>query len=177
MAANIDSVDACDAEDVQKANNELLEAKKLINRVRRDNLNVIRQLDLDNMVEFFNTRLKPHAQPAEIHTYENLVKTAQRSIDRGDTDFDNILESLRIKNTVILFRQDWFVIDWYKRMVASPSGYLDQTRYRELKRMGDQAVAAGSIDQLRAILAELTSIRIHAASDENMFDIANIIKG
>lgn len=177
MAANVDSVDACDAEDVQKANNELLEAKKLINRVRRDNLNVIRQLDLDNMVEFFNTRLKPHAQPAEIHTYENLVKTAQRSIDRGDTDFDNILESLRIKNTVILFRQDWFVIDWYKRMVASPSGYLDQTRYRELKRMGDQAVAAGSIDQLRAILAELTSIRIHAASDENMFDIANIIKG
>ena len=177
MAANVDSMDACDAEDVQKANNELLEAKKLINRVRRDNLNVIRQMDLDNMVEFFNTRLKPHAQPAEIHTYENLVKTAQRSIDRGDTNFDNILESLRIKNTVILFRQDWFVIDWYKRMVASPAGYLDQTRYRELKRMGDQAVAAGSIDHLRAILAELTSIRIHTASDENMFDIVNIIKG
>ena len=78
---------------------------------------------------------------------------------------------------MILLRQDWFIVDWYKRATSSTSNYLDQGRFRELKRMGDQALAKDDIDQLRDILFELLSIRIHSDSGEGMFDIANIVKG
>ncbi len=177
IAANIDSKEGCDSEDAQKASNELLEAKKLINRTRQDNLKVIRQMDLDSCVEFFDEVVRQYAKPAEAQSFDNLVKTAQRSIDRNDADFDNILDNLKTKNTVILLRQDWFIVDWYQRITSSPSNFLDQSRSLELKRLGDQALANDDVDQLRAVLFELLSIRIHSDSGEGMFDIANIIKG
>ena len=177
LAANIDSQEACDPEDVQKASNELLEAKKLINRTRQKNLKEIRQLDLDSCVEFFDEVVRKYAKPAEEHSFDSLARTAQRSIDRGDADFDNILDNLKTKNTIILVRQDWFIVDWYKRAVSSSSNYLDQARFRELKRLGDQALGKDDIDQLRSVLSELMKIIIHADSGESMFDIANIVKG
>lgn len=177
MAANIDSQESCDLEDVQKANNELLDAKKLISRTRQENLKIIRQMDLDNCVEFFDEVVRKYAKPAEEHSFDNLVRTAQRSIDRNDADFDNILENMRTKNTVILLRQDWFIVDWYRRATASSSNYLDQNRYNELKRLGNQALENDDIDSLRMVLFELLSIQIHANSGEGMFDIANIVKG
>ena len=54
IAANIDSQEACDLEDVQRANNELLEAKKLIHKTRQNNLKTIRQMELDRCVDFFD---------------------------------------------------------------------------------------------------------------------------
>jgi carbamoylphosphate synthase small subunit len=54
---------------------------------------------------------------------------------------------------------------------------LDQARFNELKRLGDQALADDDVDQLRTVLFELLSIQIHPDSGEGMFDIANIVKG
>ena len=177
MAAELDSRDDCDPEDVQKANNDLLEAKRLINITRRDNLREIRQMDLDSCVNFFNTTVRKYATPAEAQSYDNLVQTAQHSIDRNDADYENILDNLKAKNTIILLRQDWFVIDWYRRISSISSNYLDQAKYLELKRIGDQALISGNIDQLRRTLIELLSIRINTGAGTEMFDIANIVKG
>ena len=177
LAANIDSQPHCDAESVQKANNELLGAKKLIHKTRQANLKVIRQMELDNCVKFFDEVVRQYATPAEEQSFDNLTRTAQRSIERNDTDFDNILDDMRTKNTVILLRQDWFIVDWYQRAVASSANYIDLGRFNELKRLGDIALANDDIVQLRQILFELISIRIHNDSGDGMFDIANIIKG
>lgn len=176
-AANLDCQPQSEAEDVQKANNDLLDAKKLINKTRQANLKTIRQMDLDSCVEFFNEIVRQFATEAEEQAFDNLTRTAQRSIDRNDTDFDNILDSMKTKNTMILIRQDWFIVDWYQRSVTSSSNYSDVTRFRQLKQLGDQALANDDIDQLRRVLFELLSIQIHADSGTGMFDIANIIKG
>lgn len=176
-AANIDSQESREPEDVQKASDELFNAKKLINKTRQDNLKVIRQIDLDSCVEFFDEVVRQFANPAEEHSFDSLVRTAQRSIDRNDSDFDNILDNMKTKNTVILIRQDWFIVDWYQRATASSSNYLDQAKFAELKRLGDQALADDDIDQLRTVLFELISIQIHSDSGDGMFDIANIVKG
>ena len=176
-AANLDSQPQSEAEDVQKANNDLLDAKKLINKTRQANLKTIRQMDLDGCVGFFNEIVRQFATEVEEQAFDNLTRTAQRSIDRNDTDFDNILDSMKTKNTMILIRQDWFIVDWYQRSVTSSSNYSDVTRFRQLKQLGDQALADDDIDQLRRVLFELLSIQIHADSGAGMFDIANIIKG
>lgn len=176
-AATLDSQPQSEAEDVQKANNDLLDAKKLINKTRQANLKTIRQMDLDSCVEFFNDIVRQFATEAEEQAFDNLTRTAQRSIDRNDADFDNILDSMKTKNTMILIRQDWFIVDWYQRSVTSSSNYSDVTRFRQLKQLGDQALANDDIDQLRRVLFELLSIQIHADSGTGIFDIANIIKG
>lgn len=175
-AANIDSSESCDPEDIQKANNELLEAKKLMNQTRQKNLKAIRQMDLDSCVDFFNQVVRKFAKPADEQAFDALARSAQRSIDHNDGDFSNILDNMRIKNYVILLAQDWFVVDWFKKQTESPAGYTDRARFFELKRLGNQALANDDIGKLRNILFELSSIRING-SDESMFDIANIVKG
>lgn len=176
-AANIDSQPQCEPEDVQKANNELLRAKQLINESRQANLKPIRQMELDSCVAFFDEVVRQYARPAEEQSFDNLTRSAQRSIEHNDSDFDNYLDSMKTKNTLILLRQDWFVVDWYQRAVANPNNYIDIQRYNELKQMGNAALANDDIDQLRQILFELLSIQINSGSGDGMFDNVNIVKG
>ncbi|MGM9601376.1 MAG: Hsp70 family protein [Faecousia sp.] len=175
-AATIDRKPLHDPEDVQKVNNDLLDAKKIINQVRMKNLKTIRQMDLDSCRSFFDEVVRQYAKENEAQSFDNLVRSAQRSIDRNDSDFDNILENLKTKNTIILLRQDWFVVDWYKRATASSANYLDVNRFRDLKRLGDQAMANDDMDKLRQVLFELLSIKVDTDHSDNMFDVANIIR-
>lgn len=176
-AANIDSQLQCEPEDVQKANNELLKAKQLINESRQANLKPIRQMELDSCVGFFDEVVREYARPAEEQSFDNLTRSAQRSIEHNDSDFDNYLDSMKTKNTIILLRQDWFVVDWYQRAVANPNNYIDIQRYNELKQLGNTALSNDDIDQLREILFELLSIQINSDSGDGMFDNVNIVKG
>ena len=138
LAASIDSRENCDLEDVQKADQELLHAKQLIHEARQEHLKVIRQMDLDHCVEFFDDAVRQYANPAEQQAFDALTKTAQKSIDRNDSDFDNILSNLRMINTNVLVRQDWFIVDWYRDATSNSANYLDKSRFHELKRLGDQ---------------------------------------
>ena len=134
-------------------------------------------MDLDSCVDFFDEVVRQYAKPAEEQTFDNLTRTAQHSIERNDNNFDNILDLMKTKNTIILLRQDWFVVDWYQRVVASSANYIDIKRFNELKQQGELALTNDDIEQLRQILFELLSIQIHIDSGNEMFDIANIIKG
>ena len=175
-AATIDQKPLHDPEDVQKVNNDLLDAKKIMNQVRIKNLKTIRQMDLDSCRRFFDEVVRQYAKDNEAQSFDNLVRSAQRYIDRNDADFDNILENLKTKNTIILLRQDWFVVDWYKRATASGANYLDVNRFHDLKRLGDQAMANDDMDKLRQVLFELLSIKIDPDHSDSMFDVANIIR-
>ena len=176
-AATIDSMPEQDIEDVQRASNELLEAKKMLNQVRQENLKTIRQMDLDSCVEYFNESVRKYATDAEIQSFENLGRSAQRSIDRNDSDFENILENMRIKNASILLKQDWFIVDMYRAYASSPLGYIDQAQFRALKEMGDKALRTNDMETLRKALVGLASIRVGDTGDEAMFDVANVIRG
>ncbi len=175
--ANIDSQSNCDAEDTQKANNDLLELKKMINKMRHANQKAIRQMELDSCVNIFNQTIRMYCNESEEQTFDNLIRTAQNSIDRNDLEFDNILENIHAKISVILFKQDWFVVDMYKRYIASSNKYIDINKFNELVSKGNSALENDNIDLLRQVLFELNSIRIYTDSGDSMFDIANIIKG
>lgn len=178
QAAEIDSQMDAELEDVQKANNDLLEAKKIISTARHNNLKDMRQLDLDSCKEFFDECVRRFATDAEAQTFDNLARTAQRSIDRNDNDFETILSDMKDKNFGILVRQDWFIVDWFRRITANPKNFMDVNRYSELKALGEKAIAQDDIAGLRNILGELLNIKISNANDENsMFEMANIIRG
>ena len=176
-AASLEYMTDIDAEEVQKANNDLLDAKKLLSEVRQSNLQTIRQMELDSEVDMFNKTLRQHATSEENRSFDQLVHLAQQSIERNDNDYDSIYPNIRSIVTGILLRQDWFIIELYHSLGTNPADFLDTSRFRDLKRIGDTALAKGDIAQLRQVISELISIMKRQANLDEMFDQANIIRG
>lgn len=177
LAANIDSQQQSDPEDVQMASNELLEAKKLMNQARQDNLRVIRQAELDACVNNYNRDIRRFADETENQVFDNLTRSAQRSIERNDNEFENILKEMNGRNVGILLRQDWFILGLYRSLVSNPAAFFDRAKFNDLKRAGDQALARGDANMLRPIIAGLLQIRLSVDNGDPIADMANIIKG
>ncbi|MFN9606004.1 MAG: Hsp70 family protein, partial [Planctomycetota bacterium] len=169
--------DEAETEKSQEAMEKVLEARKLLAQVRKEHLKEIRQIDLDGVVTFFDEDIRQHARPSEATSFDNLAKTAQRSIDGNDTNFEHHLDELRGKNFEILWRQDWFVVERFRWIVSSPHMFADKHRFAELTQIGTQLLRSDDIGKLRAVVAQLSMIQIGRGPDDEMFDVANIIRG
>ncbi len=165
-----------DTEEIQSAMEDLQAAKKLLAEVRSENLKEIRKIDLGNTVEVFEIRVKNFANVSEIRSFQNLSKTAERSIELQDNDFESHLGELRRKNYEILWRQDSFVIDNFKAFESSPYLFHDHVKYRKLIRRGNKLIESNDILRLRRIVGELIEIKL-GGNDEEMLDQSNIIRG
>jgi molecular chaperone DnaK len=166
---------AADPESAGHAMANVQEAKKLLALARKSNLKIIRQIDLDSCVNFFNESVRKHARPIESSSFDKLVVTAKSCIENNKNDFANHLRDLRGRNWEILFRQDWFVIDRFNWMIQSPHLFMDAAEFSELSRLGRQALAAGDIDKLRPIMNHLDNVRIRIGGDDRILSGANIL--
>ena len=166
-----------DTEKTQEAHENNLEAKRLIDQVRKEHVKEFRQMDLDSVTSFFQNTIQQFARPSETSDYESLTKTAQRSIDRNDENFIRYLDELNGKNLEILWRQDWFVIDSFKHMASSPHNFVDQRRSKELVDIGLRFINSGEIDNLRSIVAQLWMIQFDKPHHFHDALKVNIIRG
>ncbi|WNJ99970.1 Hsp70 family protein [Thalassospiraceae bacterium LMO-JJ14] len=166
-----------DTEQAQEAMESVLEAKKLLAQVRKDHLKEIRQLDLDQVKSFFDNHIREHARPSEETAFDNLVRTAQREIDRNGRGFESHLDELQTKNFEILWRQDWFVVEKFKHMVQSPFNFSDKQRFEELASQGLEHLRSDDIDALRQVVALMGMMQIGSTSETDMLDIVNIVRG
>lgn len=165
-----------DPETAKQAMDNVQEAKRLLALARKDHLKEIRQLELDKAVDFFARLVREHARPTEANSFDNLVKTAQRSIENNSGDFEAHLDDLRGKNFMILWRQDWFVIDRFKWLSKDSYLFPDAREHAQLSSVGAEALKANDIDKLRAVVAQLDSIRIGSGGDDEMMAGANIVR-
>jgi molecular chaperone DnaK len=165
-----------DPELAKQAMDNVQEAKRMLALARKDNLRDIRQLELDKAAEFFNRVVREHARPTEASSFDNLVKTAQRAIDHPSGDFETHLAELRSKNFMILWRQEWFVIDRFKWLSTDAHLFPDAREHAQLVSAGAQALKANDMTKLRAVVAQLDSMRIGSGSGEKMMASANILR-
>lgn len=166
-----------DPEDAKQADDLVQEARKLLAQARQSNLKEIRQLDLENVVGFFNDVVRQHARPTEATAFDNLTKTAQRSIDSNSGDLESHLDELRGRNFEVLWRQDWFVIDRFKLYSQRTYMFQDPKEHAQLVAIGEEALKGNDVDKLRAVVSKLSSIRIGSASADDMLAGANIRRG
>jgi molecular chaperone DnaK len=166
-----------DPEAAKQAMDSVLDAKKLLAQVRKDHLKETRQLDLDSCAEFFSAHVRAHARPAEIAAFENLVRTAQRSIDGNATDFEQHLDELRGKNFEILWRQDWFVVERFRWLAEAAWLFPDRVQHAGFVAAGHEAVSADDIDKLRRIVFQLDTLKIGSGTETDMLATANIVRG
>ncbi len=165
-----------DPETAKQAMDNVQEAKRLLALTRKEHLKDIRQLELDKTIDFFDRAVREHARPTESSAFDNLAKTAQRSIDNNSGDFESHLDELRSKNFMILWRQDWFVIDRFKWLAQDTYLFPDAREHAELVSIGAEALKANDIDKLRAVVAHLDSVRIGSGGEDEMMAGANIVR-
>ena len=169
-----------DPERVQEAMEGVVEARSLVAQVRKDHRKPIRQLELNRVRQSFDSEVRRHARPSEESAFDNLARTAQRSIDRDDNDFESHLSELKSRNFAILWRQDWYVAGMFEFMQSSPHNFSDQARFRQLAAHGTRALKKGDFDELRQVVGGLLDIWIgtDTSSDNDAIpDMANIIRG
>ena len=152
-------------------------ARRLLGEVRKRNLKDIRQIELDRTTTLFNDHLRELARPSEENDFDNLVRTAQRAIERNDKDFERHVDDLRSTNFEVLWRQDWFVVDKFKSMASSPHWFADHNQFETLVARGRVCLQDDNIDALRQIVGQLAQIQIDHVSDIDRAEIANIIRG
>ena len=165
-----------DPETAKQAMDNVQEAKRLLALTRMEHLKEIRQLELDKAVEFFDEAVREHARSTESNAFDNLVKTAQRSIDSGSGDFESHLDDLRSKNFIILWRQDWFVINRFKWLAQDAYLFADEREHMQLVGIGSEALEANDIDKLRQVVIQLDSVRIGSTGDDEMMSSVNIVR-
>jgi molecular chaperone DnaK len=160
-----------------QAMDDIQEAKRLFAQVRKEHRADIRQIDLDTVAKFFDTIVREHARPTEVSEFDKLVKTAQRSIENNSGDFESHLDELKGKTFAILWRQDWFVINRFKRLSENTYFFPNREAHGQLCGSGQQALQAGDIDKLRQVVAQLEDIRIGSPAADDMIATANIVRG
>ncbi len=153
-AANSLDSNESDPEKVKEAEQLITQAKELVEEVRRKNRKEIRQFELDGELTFFDIYCRQHTKSAEESAFDNLVKTAQRSIDNNDNNFDDYLSQLRARIFEILWRQSWFVIENFKQMVSRPYSYIDKSRFEELTMRGKQLLGSDIIQRYEELPPE-----------------------
>lgn len=169
-------IDEADPETAKQAMDQVQEAKRLLALTRKEHLKEIRQLELDKVVDFFDRLVRPQAKPAESVPFDNLVKTAQRAIDNNSGDFESHLDDLRSRSFMILWRQDWFVIERFKWLAEDTYLFPDASEHSQLVSAGTVALKTNDIDSLRAVVANLDSIRIGTGGYDEMIAGANIVR-
>ena len=166
-----------DPEKTKEADEHTLEARKLLAQVRLEHIKEIGQLDLDGVVSIFEEHVREFARVSEVTTFESLAKTAQRALERSDRSFEHHLNGLRSKNFEIMWRQDWFVVERFKWMVAAPHRFVDIHRFEELAELGKQVLRSDEIDKLRDVVAAMSMIRVGGGPDNETLGSANILMG
>jgi molecular chaperone DnaK len=165
-----------DPETAKQAMDNVQEAKRLLALARKDHLQEIRQMELDKAIDFFDRLVREHARPTEANAFDNLVKTALRAISNINGDFETHLDDLRSKNFMILWRQDWFVIDRFKWLSKDSYLFPDIREHEQLSNLGAEALKANDIEKLRAVVAQMDSIRIGSGGADEMMAGANIVR-
>jgi molecular chaperone DnaK len=166
-----------DPEQVQAAREEVLAAKRELAAVRKDHLRDIREQDLNDSTEFFDKCVREHARPSEIESFEQLARTAQRSLDRGDKEFEFHLSAMQTKNIEILWRQDWFIVNRFEELIKSPKSFSDPSRLRELIATGQAAIKANDMTRLRQVLGGLYQLKVSLNDEEELLQQTNILRG
>lgn len=171
------TTDADDPESAKEALDSVQEAKRLLALARKAHLKEIREMELERVVESFDKAVRRFARPSEESAFDNLVRTARRAIDSNSTDFEGHLSDLRGRCFMILWRQDWFVLDRFKWLAEATHLFPSTGEHAELVALGVEALRASDMERLRAIVAGLDSLRVGSAGDDDMIAGANIVRG
>jgi molecular chaperone DnaK len=77
---------------------------------------------------------------------------------------------------MILWRQDWFVLDRFKWYLQSPHFFASTDLYSELVTRSQRALSGNNVDELRKVVMEMDLNRIGSPDADDFVVVTNIVK-
>ena len=180
-ASNASKLRDDDKEQIQKADSDLQEARKIAARFRRENTRLMKEARLSGKRIVYKGNIIEYADENERKEIENLFELAERSLAGTGEYFEDIIRDLNRQFNSVLWKQDWYILRVYEDYTSDPSRYNNAKEFAKLKRSGDAAREDNDIDTVRRIINRLDKIYIKDdfvdESGGAVFDPANIIKG
>lgn len=165
-----------DPEKVQEKMEKILEVKKELAKIRKNNLKEIRSIDLNRNIEMYENLIKKLASPGEKTVIENLINTANKSIDRNDNNFEQYIEEIITNCIQILWKQDGFVIARFKDLEKRVFMSSNRAEYEHLLDLGRQYLQRDDIGSLRGIVVRLSKLQVVNSSEQSLLDVVNIVR-
>ena len=168
--------DKSDREELQQISDNLLQVKRLLGKIRSDNVETIRRKELESLQESYADSIEQYATPADKEQYTKLFQAAESMLTRRSSSFENILQRIRYKNyDVLQAGSSEFLLFDFKRLLSLPKeAYKDYSKFVELKNAGMQAIENEDADKLRRVLDELWALKV---VDDRSDMMSNIVKG
>ena len=177
VRASLDDGKQHTPEEAKQASDRILEAKRLMAEARKNNLAAVRSIELENLKSYFDEHLLDDARQSEITSIENLHKSSTRVISKPSGEFEALLEEMRTLIFGILWRQDWFVLDRYRKYKQSPYNFADPAKYSQLISRGDSALAANDLETVKEVVYMLSALKLGSSDEREMFSSSNIVRG
>ena len=168
-------IENVDPETAKKNQDLIFDAKKILSQVREAHLTEIRTQELNQAQDIYLDFCQEHASETENNTFESLCRTATRAITNRNGEFENLISNLRDLTLDVLWRQDWFIIDRFKRLTASDTFFSDKQKFMQLKALGNQSINNDEIETVKNILSQLFIIYEHPDTDLDFSSLVNII--
>lgn len=176
-AIKLQNAPSIDPEMVKKNNDNLLEAKKILNQIRKDNLRPMRENDLKKAQQLFED-VEPIASATEKQEIRDMLKLAEKVIEREDKTFESTISNIEGKCLFINFnKSDKFVSGWFQYYRQNRYLFTDRKRANELISEGEAAIVNDDYQKLRKIIIQLLQILRSDSKGEGISDIANIMRG
>lgn len=168
-----------DPETIAAADNDLLDCRRRVAKLRQQHRRQIREMDLQNMIQRFE-HTKDKAMQAEINAFYNLVDEARFAIERDSADFDAHIEEMQRRLSSIYWRQDDIIKLNFLSLISHPEQYSDRPAFDRLRAEGIAHLENNRIDSLRVVLSQLFTLREKdnpgADNSEAMYDDVNIVR-
>lgn len=169
--------DSSDREELQHISDDILHAKKILNKLRRENLSKIRQKELDYLIDFYQQEMIKYSDEDDQNEYEKLFESANQAMRNNNSEFEDILAQVRYLNYKVNMKNNSeFPAQWFIWKIQNPENYSDENAFYQLVSAGKQAIENNDIQTLKQILNELACIEIRD-SDEGMEMMTNITRG
>lgn len=176
-AIDLQDAPSIDPEAVKKNNDNLLEAKKILDQVRKDNLRPMRESDLDKARQVFK-EVESMATITEKQEIRDMLKLAEKVIEREDRTFESTIGDIHSKCIFIKFnKSDKFVSGWFQYYRQNRYLFTDKQRANEIIAEGELAIANDDYQKLRKVVVQLTQILRRDTRSEGITDIVNVMRG
>ncbi|NLA38033.1 MAG: Hsp70 family protein [Methanomicrobiales archaeon] len=149
-----------DPESMMKMHEDQLASRRMLDEIRRDHMQVMRERELDEMKDIYGDMEGMQGiLPSEIRTLERLINSAERAISLKSNEFEELCDDFHARSGRLLYwSQDWYVTQIYKDLIEDPDEYDDTRTFFDLKRRGDAYLAKADIDNLRTVNSMLLDL-------------------
>lgn len=168
-----------DPEKVKKGSDNLVKAKILLNQIRTDNLQKIREMEFKDVKSWYEAEVEAFCDEVQKQDMRNMLANLEQLIPRKTKDFEALLADIRGKSYWdVLFRNSkGFVGGLFLNLRSHPYSFKDRSVYQQLVRAGEEAVENGDFQALQRTVLQMLEEQKEMVNLSDMSAAANIMRG